>query len=786
MTKDAQNQRMPKIKLPNGDKVGFSADALSTLQSAQQLEILNAMDQLRTYGVSEYVSLPQLVVCGDQSAGKSSVLEAITEVPFPQNQGTCTRFATQIVLRRSVVTEAIVTIIPESRRTDNEVAKFAQFKKKIEDLKDLPSIITEAEALILFSNNVRTKFSKDVLNVEISGPKQPHLTVVDLPGIIHTSSSTTEDEEGDEFEVEVVKELVKGYMKEDRTIILAIVAGNYDYNNQIILQMAKELDQDRTRTLGIVTKPDLQEVGSDYEKTLVKMVKNEVKHLSLGWHVLKNRGFKERECSIEQRNIAEEKFFNQGVWTSLPRKDVGVESLRIKLSNLLYQHIKRELPKVVQDISAALKDCDDTLATLGPSRATTGQQHTFLFKLSSQFHKIASDGSDGYYQDKFFHDVEETVAEKYAKRLRAKVTRLCAAFARIMHDKGHVMTIEWPSDDGSKPAAATAAPGKTQKSNKRGINSNRNTFRTKKPSSTFNPLIIGHVFWHQSRKWAILAQEFLDNINRACKKYVQTIVHHIAGEEVAEAVLGNWIRGILDKRYVEAKQEFAKIMASLKAQPITYNHEFTTEVQRSRQGNDTEACKEVIRKASGCDSYDKIPADHKFDKDTLLRELSRHYSIENMDEYACREVLEYMRAFYKVALKKFIDNMATDVIERHLLEGLEDIFSPVAVNEMTDDQIKRIAEESESTSSIREYTQNKRDGLQKGLDICRAARPGVDYMGGEGEVEELEDNFSFGREEQDIPAGPPSDEKCAAHDPESKSGELTDDPNIDGTTDADL
>lgn len=63
-------------------------------------KILNAIDQLRAHGVSHYVSLPQLIVTGDQSAGKSSVLEAISKVRFPTKDNLCTRFATEIVLRR--------------------------------------------------------------------------------------------------------------------------------------------------------------------------------------------------------------------------------------------------------------------------------------------------------------------------------------------------------------------------------------------------------------------------------------------------------------------------------------------------------------------------------------------------------------------------------------------------------------------------------------------------------------------------------------------------------------
>lgn len=63
--------------------------------------LLDKIDKLFACNVGEYISLPQLVVVGDQSSGKSSVLEGLTQLPFPHDSGLCTRFATQIIFRRA-------------------------------------------------------------------------------------------------------------------------------------------------------------------------------------------------------------------------------------------------------------------------------------------------------------------------------------------------------------------------------------------------------------------------------------------------------------------------------------------------------------------------------------------------------------------------------------------------------------------------------------------------------------------------------------------------------------
>ena len=75
-------------------------------------DFLEKIDRLFACNIREYVDPPQLVVVGDQSSGKSFVLEALTKLPFPRESGLCTRFATQITFRRSQETHMTVSVIP--------------------------------------------------------------------------------------------------------------------------------------------------------------------------------------------------------------------------------------------------------------------------------------------------------------------------------------------------------------------------------------------------------------------------------------------------------------------------------------------------------------------------------------------------------------------------------------------------------------------------------------------------------------------------------------------------
>lgn len=85
--------------------------SMASLRTAEQIELLDLVDSLRAEGLSEFTALPQLIVCGDQSSGKSSLLEAISGVPFPRKDNLCTRFATEVILRRASDSEIRVSLV---------------------------------------------------------------------------------------------------------------------------------------------------------------------------------------------------------------------------------------------------------------------------------------------------------------------------------------------------------------------------------------------------------------------------------------------------------------------------------------------------------------------------------------------------------------------------------------------------------------------------------------------------------------------------------------------------
>lgn len=270
----------------------FTTDALEELCTQEQLDLLDSIDTLRSQGISHYVSLPQIIVCGDQSSGKSSVLEAISGVAFPVKSNLCTRFPTELVLRKNTQVGVRVSIVPHQSRSDAEQHSLGSFCEQLDGFDGIASLIENAKAAMGISTHGKA-FSNDLLRVEVSGPDRPHLTIVDLPGLIH--SETRQQSAAD---VQLVQDVVQSYMSESRSVILAVVSAKNDFANQIVLRLARDADPSGDRTLGVISKPDTLVPGSESEAAFVSLAKNQEVEFRLGWHVLKNMGFGERPVEL--------------------------------------------------------------------------------------------------------------------------------------------------------------------------------------------------------------------------------------------------------------------------------------------------------------------------------------------------------------------------------------------------------------------------------------------------------------------------------------------------------
>ena len=117
----AQDPQAKEGSLPIG------GSTVCQLQNQEQAGLLDAIDKLRRENIDADIEIPQIVVCGDQSSGKSSLLEAIAQVPFPAGSGAVTMFATELVLRRAPLDAVYASILPSWSRTAKQREAISKF-----------------------------------------------------------------------------------------------------------------------------------------------------------------------------------------------------------------------------------------------------------------------------------------------------------------------------------------------------------------------------------------------------------------------------------------------------------------------------------------------------------------------------------------------------------------------------------------------------------------------------------------------------------------------------------
>jgi hypothetical protein len=168
-----------------------------------------------------------------------------------------------------------------------------------------------------------------------------------------------------------------------------------------VLRRARDVDPHGLRTLGVITKPDQLVSGSDGEKLFLSLARNEQVEFSLGWHVVRNLDSGDKD---QDRDAVETQFLTSSNFRSISTTNLGIGPLRQRLSVVLFEQIKAELPRLIEDIQMGISSCRRSLNKLGPARTTLDEQKRFLVDLSGNFYSLCDAAFKGDYENDFFAD----------------------------------------------------------------------------------------------------------------------------------------------------------------------------------------------------------------------------------------------------------------------------------------------------------------------------------------------------------------------------------------------
>ncbi|KAK2198261.1 bifunctional Dynamin/Dynamin GTPase effector/Dynamin [Babesia duncani] len=351
-------------------------------------KLITLVDELKDIGLQKYINLPRICVAGTQSSGKSSVLESIVGIDFlPRGDGIVTRRPIEFRLNRLYGNEEDGTPVRPYIIFEGNEERFYDFEKARSHIQDLTNAVAGINKGIVDEPIVLSVYCADC----------PDLTLIDLPGV--TRVPLKNSDQTDDIEV-VTKDMIMRYASDPRTIILAVVSANVDMSTSDALQLAKRADPLGVRTIGVITKIDLMDRGSD----AAAMLQNEEVPLRLGYTGVKNRSQLEisKGVSIKEALEKEREFFStHKVYRTLSPTLWGVDSLVSKLTKVLYRHIGTVLPDLNKEIASRLKSVTERLESLG-SGAPVGdvERVDLLWQMVADYCETFTNSIKGKYVEK--------------------------------------------------------------------------------------------------------------------------------------------------------------------------------------------------------------------------------------------------------------------------------------------------------------------------------------------------------------------------------------------------
>lgn len=327
------------------------------------IPVMNKLhDVFNTIG-TDSIQLPQIVVVGTQSSGKSSVLESLVGRDFlPRGAGIVTRRPLVLQLVYTPKNDTTWRSADEGTLNLEEWGKFLHLKTKV--FSDFNEIRKEIDAETVRMSGSNKGICPEPINLKIYSPRVVNLTLVDLPGI----TKVPVGDQPEDIEIQI-RQLILQHVSNPNAIVLAVTPANTDFATSEALKMARECDPDGRRTLAVVTKLDLMDAGTD----AVDVLCGRVIPVKLGIIGVVNRSQQDilNNKSIDEA-IKDEAMFLQRKYPALAARN-GTSFLAKTLNRLLMYHIKDCLPDLKTRVNVMISQFQSLLHSYGEAVDDQGQ-----------------------------------------------------------------------------------------------------------------------------------------------------------------------------------------------------------------------------------------------------------------------------------------------------------------------------------------------------------------------------------------------------------------------------
>nr|RBQ85424.1 hypothetical protein FVER53263_13994 [Fusarium verticillioides] len=533
--------------------------------------------------------------------------------------------------------------------------------------------------------------------------------------------------------------MVKNYIRDSRTVILAILPCNVDIATQEILAFAEEVDPTGERTLGILTKPDFLKERSA-KAVVCDLVLSKRRPLTLRYYVVRSRGGDEEDSDGDADLLHREDTFKDEPWTSLPGHKTGIKALRVCLQDLLGQIADKAFPKLRSETRRKLTEKQEELASLGPARQTGRQQQQFLVSVASNFQNIVIAALDAdYSKNQAFADdnlrlITEVInrTDEFAVDFEAYAHTY--SFQSIYRKKTSSLEIPPPDlplfeneeDEEIDEKSSThcdldvypdlegiLTKDRTSHQPSTGIMPQITQMHRRSRGvelGTFGPQVLSSAFQEQSIYWQKMATVYLSKVILSVHKFILGALGKVCHESrILDELISGLMRDLLVRYKDGMNRAIYLVDIERHKKSYTLNHYFNENLQKARN----DRIDKVVKEKAWSDGN----TGHQVVKlDDISSVVNNHSNAQHTSE----EIHDILQAYYKVARKRFVDNIYHQAVDHCLLSGPSSpltLFCEQWVLDLSDEKLQLIASESRATQERRQTLQTALQDLAEAIEI---------------------------------------------------------------------
>lgn len=445
------------------------------------------------------------------------------------------------------------------------------------------------------------------------------------------------------------------------------------------------------------------------------------RYLKEGWYGLRNRDASEKDISDEERDKKENELFSGPVWSAFDKNKLGRHALKMALIKMRNQHIKRSIPELVSDIQRKLDICLSGIEKLGQPRKTNQAQFTIVNRIATSYSKRAMGAIDGHYEG--LSDDEQFARKQVRDDLDAFQTRMGLS--------GRYKDFTTSADDAEVIASCASEHEWATKLLKdptySWVRSAIHKYRGKEDAGEVNLIVKAQLWQQQISSWKAISSQALDTVERTVDDVNASLFKKACPDDKLRIKIQGWLHDDFQKAVKDAREELQRLLENESAGYLFSLHPLVAvRKQQARDARIQAILNESILKnpEAGHPQVGQIPLKVGIIPSNMVVSSILN---ENPELAAVLNTHDSLAAYYDVALYRFIDNFALQVVERHLLGPrgplrlfTSDYVSERLYGEQNATELNNLAGEDPEVAAKRASLEAERASLEASKDRVQA------------------------------------------------------------------